>query len=309
MRDLLPILVALCVLLAGAFAAAVGVVVLASGSCSRSAQQPAVVLIYEVDPQQPSRPVDVPLLVAAVDRRINQGRSPVARIRPLDDRRIEIGVFASTPQGVQRIERLLQRRGTLELRILANRRDHAALIERALREDADVLKDAKGNVQAWWVPVHSRPITEDRVYPAVMPGEEFVERTRNRGQREVTEVLVLKDPFDVTGAYLEQAMPDHDDFGQPCVGFVLGSAGAQRLGALTSDNLPDALQGFARRLGIIVDGQLYSAPAIRSPISKQGKIIGSFTRQQVEELVEVLNAGPLPAALRLVEKRPAVAGQ
>jgi SecD/SecF fusion protein len=305
MKDLLPILVALLVLLAGAFAAAVAVVMLTSGSCSRFPQRPAVVLIYEVDRQEkePDQPADAAKLVTAVDRRINPGGSTPARVRQLGDGRIEIGVFSSDPREVQRIERLLQCAATLELRILANQQDHAALIERAQREGSEVLRDAKGNVQAWWVPVHSPATLENQVHPGIMPGWGFAKRTRKQGQREATEVLVLKDPFDVTGAYLERAAPDQDDFGQPCVSFALNAAGARRLGALTSENLPDALQGFTRNLGILVDGQLYSAPAIQSPISAEGKITGSFSREQVRELVDVLNAGPLPAPIRLVERR------
>lgn len=306
MKELLPILVALFVLLAGAFAAAVGVVLLTTGSCSHYGQQVGVVLIYEIDrpEQDPERPVDMDALAAAIDRRVNQGRYKSGRVRQLDDQRIEIGVFGNDPEKVRKIERLLERAGTLELRILANQRDHKSLIERAQREDAGVLKDAKGNVQAWWVPVHDATTLEGRqAYPAFMPSLEIAKRTRKRGQPEVTEVLVVKDPYDVVGAYLEKAALDRDDFGKPCVGFVLNSAGAQRLGALSSENLPDGLQDFACRLAIIVDGQLYSAPAIQSPISEGGQITGSFTREQAAELADVLNAGPLPARVKQVDKR------
>jgi preprotein translocase subunit SecD len=55
--------------------------------------------------------------------------------------------------------------------------------------------------------------------------------------------------------------------------------------------------GFSRKLGIILDGFLVSAPAIRSTISGRGEITGSFSRQEVDDLVDVLNAGSLPAPL------------
>jgi len=309
MKHLLPVLLALFVLLAGAFAVAVGVVMLTTGSCSRSAHQVGVVLVYQVDQpeEDPNRPVDVDALVAAVDRRINRAPAKTAQVRRLDHpegtRRIEIGVFGSDPERVRRIERMVEHAGTLELRILANRHDHGPLIERAQRENARVLKDAKGDVQAWWVPVRDGATLEDREYPGISPTWEIAQRTRKQGQRDVTEVLAVKDRFDITGAYLESATADQDVWRRPCVGFVLDAAGARRLSALTSDNLPDSLQGFSRRLGIIFDGQLYSAPAIEGPLAKRGQITGSFTRPQVQELVEVLNAGPLPAPIRQVEKR------
>ena len=309
MKHLLPVLLALFVLLAGAFAVAVGVVMLTTGSCSRSAHQVEVVLVYQVDQpeEDPGRPVDMDALLAAVDRRINRAPAKSARVRQLDHpegtRQIEIGVFSSDPKQVRRIERMVEHTGTLELRILANRHDHGPLIERARRENTQVLKDAKGAVQAWWVAVRDGVTLEGQEYAGISPTWEIAQRTRQQGRREVTEVLMVKDLFDVTGAYLESAAADQDVWRRPCVGFVLDAAGARRLGALTSENLPDTLQGFSRRLGIIFDGQLYSAPAIEGPMARRGQITGAFTRPQVQELVEVLNAGPLPAPIRQVEKQ------
>ena len=50
-------------------------------------------------------------------------------------------------------------------------------------------------------------------------------------------------------------------------------------------------------MGIILDGELYSAPSINSTIFDRGEITGRFTRAEVDDLVKVLNAGSLPAAL------------
>ena len=66
---------------------------------------------------------------------------------------------------------------------------------------------------------------------------------------------------------------------------------------MTSSHLPDIASGFTYKLGIVLDGQLYSAPSIQSTITNRGEITGSFTRQEVQDLVNVLNAGSLPAAL------------
>ena len=53
----------------------------------------------------------------------------------------------------------------------------------------------------------------------------------------------------------------------------------QRFGALTADNLPNQADGFSRHIGIILDGHLTSAPAIRATIFRQVEITGDFTRQ------------------------------
>ena len=316
MKNLFPVLAFLVLMLGGAFAVAVGVVMLTSGSCSPTGRQVGIVLIYEVDPQleDPGRPADMQKLAAAIDRRLNTRRYPIARIRQLDggqhDKgRIEIGVLGDDPKTANSIERLLSHVGTLEFRILANLQDHKPLIERARNEDGQTVADATGYALAWWVPVHDESALEGREYPGIVPGDEITKRTRKQGRRTVTEVLVVKDRLDVTGAYLEQAAGERDAFGQPCVGFVLNPEGGRRFGALTKDNLPDALQNLARRLGIIVDGRLYSAPAIQIPVFNKGIITGSFTKEEVADLVDVLNTGALPVAIKQVDRRTVDTGQ
>jgi len=85
--------------------------------------------------------------------------------------------------------------------------------------------------------------------------------------------------------------------------FTFNHSGGQRFGALTGDNLPNQADGFARHLGIILDGYLKSAPAIQSTIFRHVEITGDFTQEQVQDLVDLLNAGSLPAAIRKVEER------
>ena len=277
-----------------------------------------VVLIYEVDPQHqdPGRPVDMDRLVGAINYRVNPGGwNRSGQVRLLDDRRIEIGVFGNDPAKVRRIERILGSIGTLEFRILANDRDHKLLIQRAQRENADVLKDAEGNVEAWWVPVRAsqEKSFEDYLYRRDRDGrrvripelqtEVAIRETVREGQRTL-ELLVVKDVLDVTGAYLTEVRRDWDEVGNARVDFTLDSRGARLFGRLTSLNLPvGEVQPFYRKLAIILDGRLYSAPRINSTIYERGVIEGSFTEEEVDDLVSVLNAGALPVAIRQVEKR------
>jgi preprotein translocase subunit SecD len=53
----------------------------------------------------------------------------------------------------------------------------------------------------------------------------------------------------------------------------------------------------ARSRGIILDGFLVSAPAIRTTIFGRGEITGQLSRQKVDDLADVLNAGSLPAPM------------
>ena len=111
------------------------------------------------------------------------------------------------------------------------------------------------------------------------------------------EVLVALDRFDVTGDFLSRASGGYDQNLQPCVNFSFNSQGAALFGTLTSQNLSDPANRLLSRLGIVLDGVLLSAPTIRSTISSDGQITGSFKQADVEFLVGVLNAGSLPAAL------------
>lgn len=272
-----------------------------------------VILIYEIqedsaqtagipdeakqEPEQSAQangektPFDMDKLVAAVSRRVNPGGVKEVTIRPFGAKQIEIIIPEADEAEVDRTEKIISSVGTLEFRILANDRDHKSLIERARSSDDTRLYDDEGNLLAWWVPVTSGQELSFQGY------EEIATRDREiRGQPR-REILVVKDIFDVTGDFLARASTGIDQTGRPKVDFVFNTEGGRRFSRLTGNNLPDDVQGFSRKLGIILDNNLYSAPAIRSTIGQQGEITGSFTKQETEDLVNVLNAGSLPAAL------------
>ncbi len=260
-------------------------------------RQVCEILVYEIESGPGIDPANYPVnrVIGAINRRINPGRRH-ARVSDIGDGRIEIQVFGDDPRTARRIERILDIAGTLEFRVLANTKDHPGLIDRALSEDAKTLKDSEGNLLAWWVPV-GQGREEEFNYP------EIARRTQEIGGKTVTEILVVKDDYDVTGEYLVQVSPGTDHRGERCVHFTLNPVGAKRFGMLTSENLPDQVQDFARRLGIILNGKLYSAPGIQAAIFERGEITGDFTKDEVYEIVDVLNAGALPARIRLVEKK------
>jgi SecD/SecF fusion protein len=264
-----------------------------------------VILVYEVEDQPvesevgstdaaaASRSLDMDRLIQAISRRVNPGGVLEVTIRPLGDNQIEVIIPEADREEVERLKRKISAAGTLEFRILANNRDHQAIIEQALAREDRTLRDAEGRVLAWWVPV-ARGQEDNFQYPEIATRK----RKDPRSGYEFTEVLVVKDPFDVTGAYLVHAGPGFDRTGAPAVFFTFNSEGGMRFGGLTGNNLPETGQvEFTRKLGIILDGYLYSAPAIRDTIFTHGEITGRFTREQVQDLVDILNAGSLPARL------------
>ncbi|MGA7702820.1 MAG: efflux RND transporter permease subunit [Thermoguttaceae bacterium] len=237
-------------------------------------------------------------LIRAVDRRVNSGPEKTARVygnsTPLGVQ-IVVELFNRDDAVRQRVERLLLHPGKLEFRVLANTHDNKDLIERAMKEPkkAEVL-DPAGKRLAWWAPVKAG---EERVFASY---SDIARRTREKDDEEITEVLVLADPYNVTGKYLAQAKAGVDPAGKPCVAFSLNAAGGKRLAKLTGEHLPDKSGKYTWKLGVILDGQLQSAPAIQSVISDHGQISGIFSKQDVADLADILNAGSLPMRLRLV---------
>ena len=308
-------------------------------------KQVGMIVVYEVDTEKMGvaeklNAAGIQALTAALDRRLNPGHRKSGRVRALDDGRVEVSIFRAEAGEMQRIADLLSRPGTLEFRILANERDHPHLIARAqAKPESKSLSDPGGQLLAWWVPAQGaaeksigqsadlatrtaiRRTAEENVpvrhvgrpFRAVAtarkgrPTGKLFPAARLSGDREVLEVLVVKDSFDVTGSHLKRAAVGTDHVGKPCVEFAFGADGAQRFGDLTGGNLPD--HDFHRALGIILDGQLASAPRIMSKVSERGLITGDFTREEAQDIVDLLNAGSLPAPIRKVEQRMVDIGQ
>jgi preprotein translocase subunit SecD len=100
----------------------------------------------------------------------------------------------------------------------------------------------------------------------------------------------------VTGRDLRNARPSLDENNQPAVSFTLNNEGGRKFGAVTGDNI-------GRNLAIILDGRVQSAPRIDSRITTDGRITGSFTSDEVQNLSLILRSGALPAKLDYLSER------
>jgi SecD/SecF fusion protein len=248
-----------------------------------------VILVYEIDAEkQPEDGVSMDKLVAAVSRRVNPGGQKEVTVRQYGLNQIEVIVPEVDQAEVELIKRIVSSAGVLEFRIVANPQDprHKEVIAKAARAPGIQVSDGKRPIGRWV------QIDTAKIDPAGDPT--LVTRQAADGN---PEVLMVLDRFDVTGGYLSRASGGYDQNLQPCVNFSFNSQGAALFGTLTSQNLPDPANRLTSRLGILLDDVLLSAPTIRSTISSDGQITGSFKQADVEFLVGVLNAGSLPAAL------------
>ena len=102
----------------------------------------------------------------------------------------------------------------------------------------------------------------------------------------------------VSGDNLTNAQPQLDrQINQAVVSFTFDRAGSKKFGRATSDNV-------GKRLAIILDNKIISAPVIREAIlSGNGQITGDFTFQSATDLALLLRSGALPAPLNIIEER------
>ena len=102
----------------------------------------------------------------------------------------------------------------------------------------------------------------------------------------------------MSGENLIDAQPNiQNQNNEPTVSFKLDRLGAQKFGRTTTDNV-------GKRLAIVLDGKIISAPNINEPItSGNGIISGNFTFQEATDLALLLRSGALPTPLEVVEER------
>ena len=224
-------------------------------------------------------------MVAAVSRRLNPSGVEEITVRKVGADRIEIIIPKASPEVVERKKRQMTRLGSLEFALLANRRDHQNIYNQIqkLPPGEDLLRD-DGTLWASWRDVGQNANGTPK--DIGQAGEVF--------QNEEGQYLVVFGEPDnrVTGKFLSRAYETTDENGRIAVGFLFNKQGGFRFQRLTSQNKPSA-DGFERRLAILLDEKIHSAPSIITTISSQGQITGQFTQEEVNELISVLNAGAL----------------
>jgi preprotein translocase subunit SecD len=100
----------------------------------------------------------------------------------------------------------------------------------------------------------------------------------------------------VTGQDLRSARASVDENNRPAVSFTLSNEGGRKFGKISGENI-------GRQLAIILDGRVQSAPTLESKINSEGRITGSFTPEEVNDLSLKLRSGALPAKLDYLEEQ------
>ncbi|HXK46920.1 MAG TPA: protein translocase subunit SecD [Deltaproteobacteria bacterium] len=116
--------------------------------------------------------------------------------------------------------------------------------------------------------------------------------------RDSRQPILLKETTVLTGSMLNDAQgrisPSNN---MPYVSLSFNPDGARVFERVTSENV-------GRRLAIVLDGKVNSAPVIRDAISGGKAIIeGHFTDEEARDLALVLRSGALPAPVDIIEER------
>ena len=109
---------------------------------------------------------------------------------------------------------------------------------------------------------------------------------------------LLKDRTLLTGEYLTNAEVRIDtQYNRPYVALSFDDRGGKLFEKITGENVK-------KRLAIVLDDNVYSAPVIQDRISGGNAIIeGQFTMDEAKDLAVVLRAGSLPAPVQILEER------
>ncbi len=130
------------------------------------------------------------------------------------------------------------------------------------------------------------------------PGDLLLKDESMKGRTGQTESILVKRKIEVSGENLTHASPATDpQTGGWVVNFKFDSIGARKFAQVTEQNV-------GHRFAIKLDDKVITAPNIREPITGgSGQISGNFTAQDASDLAILLNAGALPAPIKIIEER------
>jgi preprotein translocase subunit SecD len=141
-------------------------------------------------------------------------------------------------------------------------------------------------------PFASREMALNQFNGILPPGTKLV-----RGVGAQESFYVLKRTPVITGRDLKDARPSQDPMNNQWVTtFVLSQEAAKRFERFTEANIN-------KRLAIVLDNMVRSAPTIQNKISDNGQITGAASQQEANDLALVLRAGSLPASIVYLEER------
>lgn len=211
---------------------------------------------------------------------------------------------------VNEVKRLEEMALDQALRTIRNRIDQFGVAEPDIRKQAGNriqvqlpgISDTARAVQILGQTAHLEfHLVRDDVDPgkAVLPAGvtilPYLDQGAAPGEKE-RQIAVEKDVM-LTGEDVDDARPAFDQMNQSYVILNFNPRGGGIFERVTSENV-------GKRMAIVLDGKVYSAPVIREKIGGgRASISGNFTTAEANDLAIVLRAGSLPAPVTVLEER------
>ena len=220
--------------------------------------------------------------------------------------------LALKPREVANIRDLAVRQG---LETIRNRVDQFGVAEPSIQQQGEnrilvqlpgVQDPARAKALIGKTALLEFKLVDERVDPETAlrtgppPGTEILYQRRvdkqTREERKVPFLVQKKAP--ITGRDVATARVSIDqNTSEPYVSVDFNAAGARAFSELTDANV-------GKRLAIVLDGNVHSAPQIRERIpSGRAQITGGFSTDEATDLAIVLRAGALPAPVQVLEER------
>ncbi|MUM78243.1 protein translocase subunit SecD [Pseudodesulfovibrio sp. F-1] len=139
---------------------------------------------------------------------------------------------------------------------------------------------------------------EKALVGVLAPGRELSTLiTTHPGGGQSESPIVLRRDAVLTGEYITDARVQLDQWNKPYVAISFNTRGGTIFANLTGENVN-------KRMAIVLDGKVHSAPVIQERISGgKASITGNFTNEEARDLAVVLRAGSLPAPVVIMEQR------
>jgi preprotein translocase subunit SecD len=188
----------------------------------------------------------------------------------------------------ERVKQLLKAESKLELvHVVSPPRTQSSVQTYNTEEEA---KASLGGT----VPTNRRVLPyAERTEPTVAGSQPAADQAQKQKKWVVVESPAVVDGSELRNASATQSRAGSDSYQ---IAFALKPSGADKFGAWTGANID-------QYMGVVLNDEVKSIAYIKSQISDQGEISGSFTKESADDLALTLRSGALPAPIEYMEER------
>ena len=210
------------------------------------------------------------------------------------------------PSGVEAIE--IQLPGVKDPRSVKNAIGTTGQLEYRFVDEDNTLKAKKWIAEKWagkeipdnWdeQKIILAQLSSDIALPSAFDALMYYERPKDSKKVLPLYPIILVKDIALNGTDIQEAAIDQDEYNRIVVRFKTTSDGAVKLAKATGE------ENRGRRLAIVLDNKVRSAPSIQEQISSgSGNISGGFSFEEAQTLARIIKEGALPVDLTIAEER------